>query len=274
MSTSLSQLKTIQSVKIIFYIFCVFVIAKAYFSNLLLHQLALPSLILPYADNTFWFFHFLGIPQYLVGSFSVSLLFDITMFVSILACLFLKKIKAFPIIFFLLFLCYFITLNSFRNHHAHNLIGVLLMSFSLCFQCSNLFAIGFFALRYYLLFIMSSAALWKLFRGSVFNLEHMSECLKLQHISYLVNNSNNLYADFIYFLINSQFISQTIFIAGFLIQLSFILGFFTEKYDKMLLVLFFTFFIGDYLLMDLAFVELYILSVTLFLYPREGLVFK
>jgi len=56
---------------------------------------------------------------------------------------------------------------------------------------------------------------------------------------------------------------MALLIVGFLTQAAFLVGFFTRKFDQILLVLFFSFFIGNYFIMDLGFAPVYILCLPL-----------
>jgi len=250
-----------------FYAFSLLVLVVAYYNHELLHQLQNPVLIFPSADNTSWLFHLAGLPQLLVAHYSISLLFDITLFSSALLSLIYLDKKVFPICFLVLLCCYFITYNSYLAHHSHSLIGLLMMSTIFCVKSEKTFAELFGLLRYYVLFIFVSAALWKIFRGSVFSADQMFEILKQQHLYQLLDYPSGNYTWFIYYLIDHKILAQLLFIIGCMLQLSFFVGFFTRRFDKVLLVLFFVFFLGDYLFMGLGFYELYILSITLLPWP-------
>lgn len=252
----------------LFYGFCLLILVKTYFTHLLLSQLESPVLILPHADNTYWFFHLLQIPETLIAS-PVAMLFDITLLISPLLCITFSNKRWPTVLFSLLFLCYFITSNSFRGHHTSNLNGILLFSFIFWFKKDFWFTMGFYLMRYYLLFIMASAALWKLCRGSVFQANHMTEVLKYQQLDSFIYHPDAYFSKIIMYFIKHPDLAQGLFILATTIQLTFLIGFFTKKYDRLLLVLFFCFFLGDYFFMGLSFVETYILAITLL--PWESL---
>jgi len=102
----------------------------------------------------------------------------------------------------------------------------------------------------FLLFFFSSAV-WKIRNGGIFNIEEMSAILVREHISYLTTGYSNYYSRFILFLIAHKYLSYAIYLSGFIIEFSFVIGFFTKKIDNLLCVLFCIFLLGDYLLMSI-----------------------
>jgi hypothetical protein len=128
---------------------------------------------------------------------------------------------------------------------------IMLALFSLVFYFKD--AIGFYftfnCYRYFFIFIFFSAGLWKLRTRAIFNNEQMSCILLEQHLRHLVYDSNDYFSRLIYFLINSTMFSQSLYCMVFIIQVSFISGVFTKKFDRILLCLFIIFIVLDYFLM-------------------------
>jgi hypothetical protein len=102
----------------------------------------------------------------------------------------------------------------------------------------------------FILFIFSSA-LWKIRAGGVFNAEEMSAILFRQHSSYLAIHTHSWYDSFLNYLIAHQRLSYCLYLFGFLAESFFVVGFFTRKWDKYLIVLFCLFVLFDYLLMGI-----------------------
>ena len=241
------------------YFFMVFLfIIKQGFDSLLLHQFALPKLIYPSIDNTYWIFHLMNIPK-LIASNEVTLyLFDILLISCSFILLFKKNILI-SRIFFIIFFIYFICVNTFSGHHSHMLVGILLCNSIFCFRSINVQIRHINFLRYYLMFLMTSAALWKIGRGSIFDATHFSNILFNQNLYYNPENLSSL----LQFLIAHKWVSQLIYIVATILELIFIVGFFTRKLDSLLLILFFVFFVSDYFIMGLNFSELSIIVLTL-----------
>jgi hypothetical protein len=90
-------------------------------------------------------------------------------------------------------------------------------------------------LRYFFLFFFASAGIWKLVQHGAFNSEQMSGILLYQHKEFLTSSPEKWYSYFIYWLINNQGTSYFLYLAGTVIELLFIFGFFTKKFDKWLI---------------------------------------
>jgi hypothetical protein len=118
-------------------------------------------------------------------------------------------------------------------------------------------------LRYFFLFFFASAAIWKFRQGGFFNLEQMSGVLLLQHKEFLVTAPNNWYTHFIYWLIQHQTLGYLLYAAATLLELIFVVGFFTKKFDKWLFAGFILFLIMDMLVMRIPYFDLLPLAFTL-----------
>lgn len=130
--------------------------------------------------------------------------------------------------------------------------------FPVVFMFSNekTFALLIEALRYFFLFFMASAGLWKFIQGGIFNMHEMSGVLLYQHNQQLTNSPAYRQTEFYYYLIQHSTLSWFLYLLATLIELSFIIGFFTKKYDRQLAVLFIIFLIADYFLMRIPYFEM------------------
>lgn len=110
-------------------------------------------------------------------------------------------------------------------------------------------------IRYYFLFFFVSAGMWKIYHGAIFNLQEMSAILLNQHKEYLVSDPNATYTYFIYWLVNNQSVSYLLYIVATVLELVFIVGFFTKKYDRYLLMAFVAFLLMDLFIMRIPYFE-------------------
>ena len=133
---------------------------------------------------------------------------------------------------------------------------IMLGLFSLVFYFKNYigYYYAFNCYRYFFIYIFFSAGLWKLRTGAFFNGEQLSSILLEQHLRHLAYNLNDYFSRLIYFLINSTILSQSLYCIVIFIQTSFIIGFFTKKFDRVLLILFILFIISDYFLMKIDYI--------------------
>ena len=83
----------------------------------------------------------------------------------------------------------------------------------------------------------------------------MSGVLLEQHKELLTNSPGYWQTSFILYLINHEALSYLLYVLACVVELSFIVGFFTKKYDRYLLLAFAIFLVMDYLIMRIAFFE-------------------
>jgi hypothetical protein len=142
------------------------------------------------------------------------------------------------------------------------LAGVVLVAFLSCFKNVEKFNLIFSFSRLYTCFIFVSAAFWKLCRASVWNEDQMTNILLQQHGNEILGQDPALFNLQIW-LIEHPMISNGLWLGAFVLELSFLIGFFTRKLDSLLLVLFIVFLLMDLIVMKINFLEMGILLVFL-----------
>jgi hypothetical protein len=239
------------------------------YQGLLLHQLYEAPFIFVGADNTFWLYHALQIPQTIISHYYLALLLDMAWLgMALYGAYKVPKIWA-GLIFCCLYTNYFIIYNSVATHHEHILVAGLFCFLLLCIHSLSRFVWCFVALRYYALWVLFSAALWKIALGSWNDPLHLDHILKQQHLSILLLEPNDWYSQCIYWLLEHPQYSAYLWYVGWMVELSFGIGFFTRQWDKYLAVLWLLFFVMDYWLMGLCFAE-FCIFVLLF-YPWRAI---
>ena len=232
-------------------------------SNTLFHQLQSPVLKYPYVDPVYWLMHLMRIPDAIVSNYTVAYVFDILLFISCIGCIIYPLKRFFVILFLLIYFIYFITFNSYGVHHTHAGVGILLIPIPFLFRSNITFSLVWQALRYYTLFIYSSSFLWKVFRLSFLQNDHGILILKNNLTSYLFYNPNTGLSSCYMWLLQHPSWANAMYILGFVLEGTFIVGFFTNRYDKYLLLFSFIMVIGFWVLADALFFPLLILSLTL-----------
>lgn len=149
--------------------------------------------------------------------------------------------------------------NSTEGHVGWLLIPVLLMMKDL-----KSFYFVFHGLRYFFLYFFASAGLWKLFEGGFFNLSQMSNLLLFQHKEQLVSSPDHWYTGFIYWLAQQQILSYILFVMAIIMELAFIVGFFTRRYDRWLIRICLIFIVADTFLMKINYFEILPFLLTLY----------
>lgn len=239
-----------------------------FFSHSLLPQMDTSIPVLFQQKEVFYqWFYSTGITQYIVHHYIVAATFDVCLFFSGFFFLILRE-RIFAIVFWLLTLIYFFSFNVITGHHYHGLIGVLIIVLPFFSKEGKRFDIAWEGVRYYLLYIFASAALWKIARGSAFNVEQLSSILKAQQLDLLLQNPDSLRASISAYLISHSSVGHAILLVNVLVQLSFALGFFTKRFDTALLILSIVFVVANYFVMSIVSWELLILSLTLLNWDR------
>lgn len=248
---------------IIFYLLLFY---KAW-NGFLLFQLQ-PHLFSIRFDFTSWFLMKTGLHQWLINNQAGCVAFDVVFYtLPFIYWVVFKRNQSLAasigalmlVVNWVYILCYTMyPANSIESFTPWLLFPLLLMINNL-----RSFYFVFHALRYFFLFFFASAAVWKFVQEGILNLEQMSGVLLLQHKDYLASSSN-WYTIFIYWLINHPTISYGLYLGATIIELSFIAGFFTRKFDRILIVGLFLFLLFDVLVMRIPYWEIGPFVITLF----------
>ena len=232
------------------------------FSNTLIHQLRSPVLIFLYVDPTFWIMHLLHIPGFISSHPVIAWSLDIALFASCMGIIMYPGKKLLVGIFLLLYFVYYIIFNSFGAHHTHSLIPVLVAPVPFLFSKRS-FLFCWEGLRYFLLFSYSAAFFWKLFRLSWLYKEQGVLVMKENLTPYLYFNPYSFLSEIYFYFLDHPGFTQFFLISGFVLEGTFIIGFFTKKYDRYLFIISLLLPFGFWFFADAVFVEQLILSLTL-----------
>ena len=253
-----------QGIVSLYYGFALLVFGFKFTSGILLHQTAGPPLYWLGTDTSFWLWFATGIPQALIQSFSWSLLVDLLLLGSAMAAIVMPRFRLFPILFTLSLFCYYSIAYAYFINRGHMLSGFFLFSFLPWFKSERRFELYFSFLRYFLLYILASAACWKLYNGVVFRFDNqMSYIIKMQLAEYVVHHPGTGRLGIVNFITAHPAFGNLLLKGGFLLQFSCLIGFFTRRFDRILVFIVLAFFIGDLVVMNLPFYEMYILVLTL-----------
>ena len=211
--------------------------------------------------------------QSITNSNLLSAIFDLSLF-AFPALFLLTRKKIFVIVFSIVLLIYFFTYNLVTGHHYHGLVGVLLITIPFWMKNETRFHLLWETVRYYWLYIFASAALWKILRGSFFYTEQLSNILKSQQLDLLLQKPDSLQTHIVQYLIANPHVSHWVLATNVIVQLSFLIGFFTKKYDSLLFVLAIVFCVANYFVMNIVSAELLILNLTLLNWEKVETLFR
>lgn len=247
-----------------FYLSCAALFGLRFYSSALFSQMSQPVLIDPGIDNTYWLFHWLGIPAFATRGIWWPAILDMLLFFLPIIASAISRRQLYALAFTLLVLVYQISYSSYAQHHYHSLVGMLFLGIPFWFGPGKRFTILWEATRYYFFFIFASASLWKLFSGAPFHSGQMQAILMAQHAQAIYDHPQAWSSILRSWLIAHNTVAQALLIGGWLIQLSFFGGFLTRRWDRTYIFLFLAFFVTNYFLMNILSVELFIMLPVLF----------
>ncbi len=149
--------------------------------------------------------------------------------------------------------------NSIEGHVGWLLFPVLLMMKDL-----RSFYYVFHGLRYFFLFFFASAGFWKIYEGGLFNISQMSNLLLFQHKEQLVSSPEHWFTMFIYWMASHEVFSYILFLLTTLMELAFLVGFFTKRFDRWLIRIFLLFLLANIFIMKINYFEVLPFLITLY----------
>jgi hypothetical protein len=165
-----------------------------------------------------------------------------------------RSFSAWPgILFFAYLALYFLLADIFWQMHYEPFILLFLLAFAWTTNRPGRFYSLMTVCRYYFLYVFVSAAIWKLARGAVFNGQEMSRILLLHHTDLLTGDCSSFACRAYRWLIVHPVISQALYIGDALLEASFIIGFFTRRWDRWLIAFAVVFVLADLLLMRIPY---------------------
>jgi hypothetical protein len=149
------------------------------------------------------------------------------------------------ILFFVYLALYLLLANIFwQDHHEPYILFFLLAPVWTTARSDRFYGI-LTVCRYYFLYLFVSAAIWKIARGAVFNGEEMSRILLLHHTDWLTGACSSVTCRVYSWLISHPAPAQALYIGGVVVEACFVLGFFTRRWDRLLIALAILFVISD-----------------------------
>lgn len=119
--------------------------------------------------------------------------------------------------------------NSIEGHIAY-----LLFPLVFALPTNKSFGLGVGALRYFFIYFFASAAVWKAVQGGLFFPQQMTGILLQHHAEYLLSAPESWQTRLIYFVAQRQWLGFALYWAATLLELVFVIGFFTKKFDAWL----------------------------------------
>jgi len=158
---------------------------------------------------------------------------------------------------------YFLLQSCLLHTSLQPYVPYVLLSCLFWFNSEANFKLVVRVARLVLIYVLASAAIWKIGRGAAFETSEMSNILLVQHANYLTGNCTEWICRLHFFLIEHTVLAQCLYVAAIVLELSFVVGFFTKKYDRLLLGLLLTFVFFDQLVMRIPYYAILVAWMTL-----------
>jgi hypothetical protein len=219
-------------------------------------------------DGVSWLFMQVGLHKFVAANSYAPLVFDIAFYSmpAIFYIAYLKNAKLAASLAVLMFVVNWLYVQVFTLFPTNSIEGhVVWLLYPIIFMAVSVKNFYFLvhAARYYFLYFFVSAGIWKLVHGGIFNPQQMSAVLINQHKELLVSSPDYWLSNLYYWLIGKSTIGYALYIIATLLELSFVIGFFTKKYDKLLIWLFLLFLIFDHFIMRIPYYEILPLMLPL-----------
>lgn len=225
--------------------------AWLFFNHMLFHQLQ-PVFFTNRLDLSLNILFLTGIQHAVVQYYFLKLLLDILyLMLPFLLLFFINSRRvAIPAMVNALFnLVYALLVSSFTPLSIAGFAGWILLPLVFIPYSARGFYFSVNTMRYIFLLFFFSAGLWKIRTGGIFNAEQMSAILLKQHTAYLVQAPGDWFTTCINYLVIHQNISFTLYLLATAAELVFVIGFFTKKFDRVLMLVFLLFVLFDFILM-------------------------
>lgn len=232
-----------------------FIILVYFFINhSLLSQLHNPALVYPGSDNTSWLVHLLSIPELLFRYKPLALGFDILLTCSCIVCIILphQRIATWICVIgvWILYICYS---SAAGKYYAQ--IGYLLAPLPFLALSPNRFDILWNLLRYWVCFLYVSAGLYKIYYGGFGDGGAMSELLWQTDADWFVFHHDGWLYRLREYMATHPSSAQWLYRVATLADLSLIIGFFTRRFDRWLLLALLCFHTANFILLGISFAE-------------------
>jgi hypothetical protein len=226
-----------------------------WYNSVLFSQLNDSPVLTIQNDLTYFLLYKIHFFDLITHSPTLSFIFDVSLLLSILCSLIFGSVKIFPKIFIVLYVFYFLTVFFYSGSHGH-WVGLLMTCWLFMANTDKKFAIFFEFIRYYVLFHFVSAGVYKLVNSGLYHVDGFAKTIFNQNTLVIFDNPNSWHSKLVLYLSESPLLAYGLLLGGTLLELSFLIGFFTKKFDTILFFLIVVFMLSCYYFMHIIFYEM------------------
>jgi hypothetical protein len=225
-------------------------------AGLSLLQVQRPVIFRTDADFSFWAVKVFGIAELLLSNTTAAVTFTTLFIGSGLLLLIYTKKTVFAWVFAICYFIYSILLNIYACHSMHYMAGFSIILFAFCARKNEQFFLSWELMRYYVCFIYSMVFLLKIINGAFFDWDSGYVYFQANITEYLYHNPSGILASIYRWFLLHPFVVNVGAKFIFLLEGIFVIGFFTKKFDKLLILCAILIFLSTYFFIDVFFAEL------------------
>ncbi len=240
-----------------------------WYSAMMLHDVYDSPFQYKGADISYWVMHWLRIPQVVLHNEVTATIFDLGIILSFITAIALIDKRGFTILAGLLLLLYQLLFNYKIGYHTHHLFGFQFALLPFYFRKKDFnLAVRFAGILSCLSYAFSGFS--KLYHKAWMVYHSFSDILQNQHAAYFYFRPETMRSKFCLWLIQHPGLGYTFFICAMILQMSFIIGLFTTRFNKALAIFIVCFHLMDWWLMNLGIFMCMTVMVWLFLYRPKA----
>lgn len=232
------------------------------YSHLLPGQLYEPAIFKVHYDLLFWFIKLSGIGPVLAQNVPGTI-FSVALIALCLGAIIAPRRQMLVVLFSVAFLVLAAVFNIYLCHSAHYLGGMAILTVAFWPHKDENFEMLWDGMRYYACWIYGSAFLWKVAAGSFMQWDAGTLTFKSNLAEYIYHNPGTSLSTMYYYFLQHPWMLNLGHKLVYLAEGAFLIGFFTRKYDVLLICLAFFIFFSIFTFSDVFFVELLIVIFPL-----------
>lgn len=236
-------------------IHCLFCLLLRAYSHTLPMQLAQPVLTRASYNITHLLYNISGIGQLLTQHYAASVFFTAALFAVVILLFVFPRKSWLAMAFALLFLLLIVTTNVYVDFNQHYLFLLWIGVLPFCARRDSTFGLLWEGARYYACWVYGSTFILKLINGAMWQWDYGMMTMKEQIAEYVfLNPGTNLTALYTWLIRHPELVNigqKLVFLAEGL----FLAGFFTRKYDHLLIASGLIIFITTSLFANVFFIE-------------------
>lgn len=265
-SLTRSQLKII--------VFSIYLILLSYkfLNGELLFQHTNPPLNYPILNFPYWLFILSGLKDYIFNHTFLKILITVSLFLSSVLSIVKNKSTLYPKIFCLSIWFYQFLYFSIVAYQPFA-IGILFPCLPFIFKDDFRFSVVFNFGRYFFCGLYFLAGVLKIVNGGVFNIYQMSDSIRMSCLDFMLANPISFKTELMSLFLQHYILGYLLYLGAATLEIGFIIGFLTKKFDYLLFILFLIFHFSNFMILDLPFTNHFIILAFLLPLKEDMLTF-